>query len=232
MIKEAIKASDFKIRCSATGKIMADTNGDELIPKGAITYLNDWHYEKTTGERLFNGNRYTKKGWLVENDAIDDYEIAVGYFGENLVKNEDFFSNDYTEGTPDILVDDDLVVDIKAPYKKSKFDEYASYRPTERYPAPNSAYFWQLQSYMWITERTRAELAYVLINTPKELIVPKWGDEWVDYEGSIPVEKRVKIFGFNRSFSHICRIEERVKRCKEYIHTVLIPDYENGNKGY
>ena len=217
-----IEAQDFRIRCSMVGSIMADPKGDNLLPQGAITYLQNWFYEQMTGDQLFKGNRYTKKGWEVEDEAIDDYAKITGYAG--LVKNEQFYGNDFTEGTPDVLVGDDLVTDIKAPWALRTFSKYAKHIPTEKFPAPNANYFWQLQAYMLVTGRQRAELAYVLRNTPKHLIAKHLGDEWVDYESKYPLEKRVKIFAVPRSNSHIARIEERVNVCRDYLREIIIPE--------
>ena len=200
------------------GSIMADSKVEGSLPKGAISFLENWYKEKVTGEQSFKGNKYTKKGWAVEDEAIDDYQYDTGYFG--LVKNEVFYGNEFTQGTPDVLVGDDLVVDIKSPWSLKTFSKYAEYVPTERYPAPNANYFWQLQAYMWVTDRVKAELAYVLMNTPKYLMA--YNDVWEDYEGTMDLEKRVKTFAFPRSNSHISRIEKRVKLCREYLKAEII----------
>ena len=215
-----VEADDFRIRCSMVGQIMADPKGDSPLPKGAITYLQNWYYEQRTGEEIFKGNKYTKKGWEVEGDAIEDYAKVTGYSG--LVKNEVFYSNNFTEGTPDVLVGDDLVTDIKSPWSIDTFLKYARHIPTEKYPAPNANYFWQLQAYMLITGRSKAELAYVLRNTPKYLLARY--DKWEDYEGTIPLEKRVRIFAVPRSNSHIARIEKRVQLCRDYLRETIIPE--------
>lgn len=213
-----VTAEDFKIRCSMVGKIMADKKKNGSLPRGAVSFLENWYYEKVTGEQTFKGNKYTKKGWEVEDDAIDDYQYANFKFG--LVKNEIFYSNDFTEGTPDVLVGDDLVVDIKSPWSLDTFSRYRDYVTTEKYPVPKADYFWQLQAYMWVTGRSKAELAYVLMNTPKHLMA--YHDIWEDYEGTIELEKRVKTFAFDRSNSHIARIKQRVIECREYLDNHII----------
>lgn len=214
-----IRAEDFKIRCSMVGKIMADKKKDGTLPRGAISFLENWHLEQVTGEQTFKGNKYTKKGWEVEDAAIIDFEYAEGYF--DLEKNEEFYSNDFTEGTPDVLVGTDLVVDIKAPWDLKNFQKYSEYIPTGKYPVPKADYFWQLQAYMWVTGRSRAELAYVLKNTPKYLL--SYYDIWEDYESFMNPEERVKKFGFDRSNSHIARIKERVIECRDYLREHIIP---------
>lgn len=217
-----VEAEDFRIRCSMVGSIMADPrkNSKSPLPQGAITYLQNWYYEQMTRDQLFKGNKYTKKGWEVEDEAIDDYAKVTGYDG--LVKNEQFYGNDFTEGTPDVLVGDDLVTDIKAPWALRTFSKYATHIPTEKYPAPNANYFWQLQAYMLVADRGRAELAYVLRNTPKHLL--GYGDKWVDYEKELSLKERVKIFAVPRSNDHIFRIEKRVELCRDYLREIIIPE--------
>jgi hypothetical protein len=223
MSQALVEADDFRIRCSGVGSIMADPKKGEKLPRGAITFIQNWYYEQMTGTQLFNGNKATKKGWEVEDEAINDYAKVTNYSG--LVKNVDFFGNDFTEGTPDVLVGDDLVVDIKSPWSIDTYSKYASHKPTVKYPAPNANYFWQLQAYMLVTNRQRAELAYVLRNTPKHLL-ENMNDrrEWRDYESEFSLKERVKIFVIPRSNAHICRIEQRVELCRDYLRRVTIPE--------
>lgn len=216
-----VEGKDFFIRASMVGTIMVDPNGDAPLSRGTITYLGNWFYEEMTGEQIFKGNAYTQKGWEVEDSAIDDYALVTGYKG--LVKNEQFYYNDYVHGTPDVLVGDDLVVDIKSPWSLKTFNKYAVHVPTEERPCPNASYFWQLQAYMLLTERNKAELAYVLKNTPMELL-EQMGEEFFDYEGKISLKERVKIFAVDRSNSHISRIKERVEVCRQYLDEVIIPN--------
>lgn len=216
-----IEGKDFYIRCSMVGTIMVDPKGELPLSKGTITYLENWLYEEMTGEQIFQGNAYTQKGWEVEDAAIDDYAKLTDYKG--LVKNEEFYYNNYAHGTPDVLVGNDLVVDIKSPWSLDTFNKYATHSPTEERPCPNASYFWQLQAYMLLTGRQQAELAYVLKNTPQHLL-DRMNQPFIDYEAVIPLEKRVKIFGVKRSNSHISRIEERVDECRDYLDKVIIPN--------
>ena len=218
-LENMILAEDFKIRCSMVGKIMADSPKGGGLPRGAISFLENWYKEQVTGEQTFKGNKYTKKGWAVEDAAIDDYGYAEGRFG--MTKNEVFYSNEYTQGTPDVLIGNDLVVDIKAPWSLDTFYRYARYEPTEKYPCPKTDYFWQLQAYMWVTDRSEAELAYVLMNTPKYLLA--FHDVWEDYEGTMDFKERVKTFAFPRSNSHIARIKKRVMECRDYLKETILP---------
>ena len=221
-IVSLIEAEDFMARCSGVGDIMADIPKGKRLPQGAKTFVEDWFIEQVTGQRKFNGNKYTKKGWEVEDAAIDEYGKFTGYTG--LVKNEEFFANSFTQGTPDVFVGDDLVTDIKAPWSLRTFSKYRDCKMSDKYPAPNRTYYYQLQAYMAITGRERAELAYVLMNTPKHLLERDTDiKEWDDYEKKMTLKERVKIFTIPKSYEHICRIEERVELCRDYLREIIIP---------
>lgn len=175
-------------------------------------------------EPSFQGNKYTKKGWEVEDDAIEDYIRFTKV--DKVIKNEEKFKNNYMAGTPDVLLmDNKTVVDIKSPWSHVQFDKYASFNPTGKYPCPSASYFWQLQGYMWLTDREYAELAYVLMNTPQHLLEPAKGDKFLNYEKTRKLEKRIKIFGFPRSNSHISRIKGKVELAREYLELVVIPEW-------
>lgn len=222
-----LEASDLKARPSALGLIMGGAEGK--LTQTAKNWVEEV-YLVSHGrcEPSFQGNEYTKKGWAVEDAAINDYQRFKGLDG--LVKNEEKFSNDYIEGTPDVLLyDGKTVVDIKSPWSHIQFNKYASFSTTRKYPCPSASYFWQLQAYMWLTGRDYAELAYVLMNTPKEILslpAPKRrGDKFVDYEKEISLEKRVKVFGFKRSNEHICRIKNKIELLREHLELVVIPEW-------
>lgn len=207
-------------RPSALGMLMG--GDDDVLTQTAKSWIEEtFLVSHDMMQPSFSGNKYTKKGWLVEDDAIEDY---VALTGNQAIKNEKFFKNDYIQGTPDVLLaDGKTVVDIKAPWSHTQFNKYASYSGS--YPCPSASYFWQLQGYMWLTDTMQAELAYVLKPTPQELLEKAKGDEFIDYDAIIPLKKRIKIFGFPRSNSHIARIENKVIIAREFLEKEIIPLY-------
>ena len=217
-----LQGSDLMARPSALGLIMGGRTDEELTQTAKNWAEEQFLVSHDRMEPSFQGNKYTKKGWDVEDSAIDDYVKYTGV--ERVIKNEERFENEIIGGTPDVLLmDGKTVVDIKSPWSHVQFNKYASFEPHGKYPCPSASYFWQLQAYMWLTGRDYAELAYVLMNTPQNLL--ETYDGWVDYEGQYPLEKRVKIFGFERSNSHIIRIEKKVKLLRDYLDLVIIPYY-------
>jgi len=98
---------------------------------------------------------------MVEEDSLTLYSR---YKKEFFTKNEDYFTNEFIRGTPDIIFhDDSLVIDIK-----SSWDIFTFFRNLAG--DIKSIYYWQLQAYMALTGMKRARLAYCLIDTPAPLI--------------------------------------------------------------
>ncbi len=50
------------------------------------------------------------------------------------------------------------------------FQSFASTFPWFETEIPNKDYYFQLQGYLWLTNKTEAVLAYCLIDTPLEIV--------------------------------------------------------------
>jgi hypothetical protein len=99
----------FKIRCSAIGKIMTNprTKG-ELLSQTAKTYIEEEVLRAKYGIIKTFSSRYTDKGNLVEDEAIDmaSNALEIGF----LYKNHEHFENDFLTGTPDVNTNDILAM--------------------------------------------------------------------------------------------------------------------------
>lgn len=254
---------EFKIRCSAIGKIMAGTIGltekqtelyNELsakptltikqaetkadlyakslnkeLPQTAKSYCEEWLKEQLYQRRKEFSNKYTQKGLIVEDNSIDFIAERLGY--GMLFKNEKHYSNEFIEGTPDIVVN-------KAIDAKNSWDVFTF--PLFDTEIPNMDYWWQGQGYMELTGLKQYVLAYVLSDTPDNLIEREIrsycyqnGIEDIDsdlYEmfhakmtyQDVKPELKFKKFEFAYDTEAIKRIEERVKLCRKYIETLLL----------
>jgi len=219
----------FKIRCSAIGQIMTNPRSkSELISKTTITYLETWQKERLYNRRKSFTSKYTDKGTQQESWAIDFLADQTNRF---LAKNETHFNNEWITGTPDIVLSD-TIIDIKCSWDPFTFPLFDS--------EPDKAYWWQLQGYMDICDRERAELTYILADHTDEEIDRECkrrsyalgmdGDVTIElYDAvqkeltydDIPNDLRIKTFSFNRDQKAIDAIHERVEVCREYIKTHL-----------
>jgi len=215
---------DFKIRSSATGSIT--TCEGKPLPVGAKTYCRTWLIEQLFDRKKGFTSKYTDKGNICEDASI---KFLSDYFLIDMKKNEEFFSNDFMQGTPDIFVDDDCVWDVKNSWEPSTLPLFDT--------KPNKGYWWQLQSYMALTGRTKARLVYTLMDAPPELITDEArrasyksdlsAQELLDYYtaqmtySDVDTDLRIKYFDFDRDDKAIEQIKERVGMCQVYINELL-----------
>lgn len=199
------------------------------LSQGAKTYCKDWLKGQLLDyEKIFR-NKYTDKGHIMEDESIDFIAEYLGY--GFLMKNEDHFSDEYIDGTPDVVLKDEII-DVKNSWDASTFplfeDDYN-----------NRDYYWQLQGYMHLTGRSKAKLIYTLTDTPDNLILneAKWysysqGYEEIDsdiYERfhknltykDIESKYKIKVFEIARNQDDINSIIENVKLCREYINELI-----------
>ena len=257
----------FKARCSALGHVMTDAKGsvitekqlvtldqlsekkltkgltdkqeitlEELVYKRdkppvlsetAKTYLRGWFIEQQFGRVKEFTNKFLEKGISVEDEAIELYSRVTAR--KFIKKNEESFENAVLTGTPDIVMD--IVTDIKSSWDIFTF-------PMFQEGPESSLYWWQLQGYMWLTDKPSAELAYCLVDTPEELILKEtnraeWNavgvlsdeDKTKLHElaeknmtfSDIDEKIRVKTFEIPRDDNAIAKIEQRVEMCRDYI---------------
>jgi len=214
----------LKIRASQVGKIMTSSRSKgDVLSKTAKSYLEQLAKEELLGVRTEFSSKYTDKGNIVEDDSIALVE-KVGGFGF-LYKNEEYFSNDYVTGTPDVLTDE-VLLDVKSSWNVDTF-------PMFDYVLNNKDYYYQLQAYMWLTGKTESYLCYCLVDTPKFIIKaevrklhkPRYSDIKaiiLKHKFNADTEKyRVKSFKVELDLEVIEQIKERIEACREYYNNLI-----------
>lgn len=216
---------EFKIRCSGIGEIM----GIKGIGKTGETFLKKWYLEQKYNRKKEFWANQIEKGLRVEPIGI---EMLSKYEGIEMYKNDEWFSNDFLNGTPDVIYNE-KIVDIKSSWDIFSF-------PWFEKELPNKDYYWQLQGYMSLTGHSKAAIAYCLIDTPQPIIAlelkklyyqsggvseywtPESNDSLAEnYKfNDIPEEDRIKIFEVERDEAAIKLIEERVKICREFLKEI------------
>jgi len=215
----------FKIRCSAIGKIMVNARSPGLS-KTCQSYLDGWIKEQLYNRRKIITTKYMDKGNIMEDDAID---LLADHIGAGMmIKNEESYEDDYMTGTPDLVLPD-CIPDVKSSWDFTTFPLLAD-------QLPNKDYYWQLQGYMALCDKPRGMIAYCLLDPPPHLIEREatsycyqngYGglDDQVlqDFTErmtywAIPDKYRIKIFNVDRSDQDIEAIRVRVGECNEYIN--------------
>jgi hypothetical protein len=220
----------MKIRSSAIGKIMTNpkTKG-ETLSQTTKTYLQELAVQEVYGIRKEFSSRYTDKGNEVEelSIALCNDVLGLGF----IYKNEEHYSNDWISGTPDVNTNE-ILLDVKSSWDATTFPFF----DTE---LKNKDYFYQLQGYMWLTEKEECLLCYCLIDTPLQIVEDEirrehWKasliEESLDLRafvqakhtfGHIPKEKRVKTFKIAKDDEVIEAIKTRIEECREYYNELI-----------
>jgi hypothetical protein len=218
----------FKIRCSQIGQIMTSPRSKtELLSKTTINYVDTWLKEQLYGRREFIETKAMRKGILCEDRAI---EYASEVLGWGLAfKNKKEFSDEYMTGTPDVVLPT-KIPDIKCPWSCFTFPLYEK--------EPDKNYWWQLQGYMNLTGKQKAELVYALMDLPddmldQELHYAKYRFDVLElsyeqreqvikeltYE-DLPDKLRLKVFEIERDQTAIDQVKQRVCEIRQYIKTL------------
>lgn len=204
--------------------------GVKALGETGKTYVKEWYKEQLYGKQKEFSTKYTQKGNICEELS---FPLIADFLNLGMVfKNETFYENEFMHGTPDLVLPD-FIIDVKNSWDPFTFPLF----DTE---IKNDAYVDQLNVYMNLTGRTKAKLAYTLIDTPDFLIereARKYcfdnGIEDLDldiYEefkskmtySDLPIELRVKVFDLEYSDERRLKLESRVNECREFLKTILI----------
>jgi len=116
--------------------------------------------EETTGRKKDIQGMQLEKGLLTEEESITAYSKATNTFYK---KNKERLSNGYINGEIDFDdEEEDMIIDAKSTWDIFTFDSKM-----------NGMSFineWQGHCYMWLKNRKKFRIAFVLNNTPDELI--------------------------------------------------------------
>lgn len=220
----------FKIRCSQIGKIMTQPrNKSDLISKTTQSYLEIWIKEQIYERSKEFSSKFTEKGKEVENESI---EFAYKMLNLGMMfKNSKHYSDDFIEGTPDIVLANEVIE------MKNSWDCFSF--PLLDTECPNDDYDWQIQGYLALTGKQKGRLIYTLMDTPDVIIqdeirrqswkmgfieIPiEFEQEIIDKMTypTIPDHLKIKVFEINRDEEKIKAIYDQVKKCREYIDTII-----------
>jgi len=221
------------IRASSVGYLMTEpvTKADKeagVLSKTAQKHLIEVYIAEKYGRKRDIQTKQMKKGIEAEQDSID---LLSMYLKLPFSKNEERFKNDFITGLPDII-NGDTIIDIKSSYDLWTF---LGNIPDKL----DNLYYWQMQSYMWLTGTKKATIAYCLVNTPESIIQqekyyllkkmdviseesPEFIKEAMKVEfnmtfDDISINERILTFNVNRSEDDILRIENKVLKARMFL---------------
>lgn len=207
---------------------LKEKRDNPVLPEGAKTYCKDWLSGQLLEYQTMMRNKYTDKGNIMEDEAIDFIADNLGY--GFMIKNEVRKSDEWMEGECDIELKNEII-DVKNSWDASTFPLFED--------KINSGYDWQLQGYMHLYDKEKAKLIYCLMDTPEHLIEKeaRWyslSQGFDDLEESvykkfvknltytnIDPKLRIKVYEIERRQEDIDNIKTRVLMCREYINELL-----------
>ena len=222
-------------RSSSIGYLMTEpqTKSDKeagLLSKTAQKHLLEVYITEKYGRKRDIQTKQMRKGIEVEDESINLLSL---YLKKPFSKNQDRFTNDYISGHPDII--DEGIIDIKSSYDLWTF---LGNLPDKL----DSLYYWQMQSYMWLTGKQKATIAYCLVNTPYSIIEqekyyllknmdviseesPEYVKEAMKLElnmkfDDIDIEERILMYSIDRNEDDILRIQHRVEKAREFLSEI------------
>jgi hypothetical protein len=220
----------MKIRSSALGKLMTSPKSKgEVLSQTAKTYLKELAIEEKFGIKKEFSSRYTDKGNLQEDLAIEMASQVLNL--PFALKNTEYFENEFIKGTPDLILDNEIV-DIKCSWDGTTF-------PWFEEELPNKDYFWQVVGYCWLTGRKQARVVYCLVDTPEDIVQDEIRrTSWKKFEIEVTEEtenevrakhefshisenKRVRAFQIVLNESNIEQIKEKLLHAREYYNELI-----------
>jgi hypothetical protein len=230
-----INFNETLIRSSSVGYLMTEpqTKADKeagVLSKTAQKHLIEVYIAEKYGRVRDIQTKQMKKGVEVEDDSI---QLLNKYWNVSYSKNTERFTNSFISGHPDIItLNPNMVVDIKSSYDLWTF---LGNIPDKL----DNLYYWQLQSYMWLTGSEKAYIAYCLVNTPFGIIEqekryllnkmdviseesPEYVKEAMKLEfnmtfDDIDISERILLFKVDRNEDDILRIQHKVERAREFL---------------
>lgn len=220
---------DYKFRCSGLGNLMTEPRSkSEVLSETTKSYLLECWVKSKYGREKDISNKYMDKGLFCEEDSLDLVSKVV--YKRAVFKNKARYENEFITGTPD-LITDDHVLDIK-----TSWDIFTFFNSEV-----SKAYYWQLQGYMALTGKRRAELCYCLVDAPEHLIADEkrrlaWRMGLIDPESNakylekamqieinmtfkdIPESDRVIRFNIEYNETDVLKLYARIEQCREYMN--------------
>ena len=201
----------MKFRASQLGKLMTSsrTKG-EALSQTAKSYIIQKAKEDFYEYKTELTNKYVMKGIHQEQDSIDLLN-AVRF--ESYKKYEHRAENEWLTGSCDIITED-LIIDVKTSWSLETF-------PATSYELKDlSEYEWQGRAYMWLYDRPRFELCYVMVSTLDELLsdFDSYALHKVDH---IDPAKRITSIRFERDKELEIQMAERLIEATKFYKEVI-----------
>lgn len=185
------------------------------LMEGAKTLLRNWYAYKIG---LDKGKEYIKeaqKGIVMEDHSIELLDNII-FGSQGLIKNTSYNSNEYIQGTADVI-GDDFVLDAKSPWDSKTFFQKAIDKV-------DIDYIWQLKGYCLLENKEKAILGYAMVNTPTHacLMASYQGKSYdtLEFQSTYEhIEESSRVIAYQIPIleSDEKEIEVSILKCREYL---------------
>ncbi len=183
---------EFTIRASEGKLAMTDpSNKTNALSETTLNWLREKACFDFFGIKKQIDTREMSKGIECEEDSIELYN-SVNF--TSVGKNQITFKKDFFTGTPDLIAQD-KVIDIKTSWS---FDTFPMFLADAEKLVKKSGYEWQVQQYMMLTGKRRAEVAFCFVTTPSHLLT-QYDDLKLHDADLIEESKRITVVELNYS---------------------------------
>ena len=162
--------NEVLIHASSVGKLFVEPQSKAAKEAGELSATAKTHLVEIYIQNKYNRKKeldtaQINKGKKVENDSL---LLLSEHIGDYLEKNEHSVQNKYIIGTPDTYLGENInqaevIYDVKSSYDIFTFLGNIN-------SELDKMYYYQRQSYLWLTGANTGAVAYCLVNNPIEEI--------------------------------------------------------------
>lgn len=153
-----LKSRLGKFTSSELGRLMTYEDDIHVLPKGALTYIEEKALEiMTDGESVKQfSSESMERGNEKELEAISAFEQKYGLKCYATGEDQEFIQLcSYFGGTPDGLIDIDDMAEVKCPNSKTHLFRINNIRTQEDFKKHEKSYYWQIQGNLLSSGRKR-----------------------------------------------------------------------------
>lgn len=206
-------------------KVLESLKNNPHLSQTCITEVGNWMKEQLYGNYHTFSSKYTQKGIMCEDDAI---QFASKYYGwKAAAKNTERKTNEFITGECDVVLTESIV-DIKNCWNERTF-------PLLDKDIPIDGYGWQGAGYMELWGKPKFQLTYCLMDAPDIFVDQEankkrydLGLDEVDFELWEEVKKkmtfshlhddlRIKSFFTHSDKNIVDMIYSRIEEVRRYI---------------
>ncbi|HEH9726388.1 TPA: translocation protein TolB precursor, partial [Pasteurella multocida] len=213
---------NLKVRCSMLHRLIGEpkTKADKeagKITETAKSAVREIVKFDLFGYESFEGNKYTQKGNNLEDQAI---KLSGLRRGLPLKKNTERRENDLITGECDVYIPSRrLIIDTKCSWDIGSHPFFIDEAEDK---AKKAGYDIQMQGYMWLWDCEEAQIDFILLPTPLDLIKSyENAEKFVDLVEQIPQQKRITTVVVKRDEKVIERIKERIPKAQAYYQQLI-----------